>query len=98
MCIYISLSNYYNAVSKNDYKLKNALPLRLSLNLDTPVSKTSNTGFLNKMVSKTYNIRLLNKMVFLLQSFIIVGYSRLFDKYFVTYNVRILDGSLEEVY
>jgi hypothetical protein len=36
-------------------------------------------------------------MVFLLQASIIIGYSRQIDKYFVTYNVRILDSSLEEV-
>jgi hypothetical protein len=36
-------------------------------------------------------------MVFLLQASIIIEYSRQFDKYFVTYNFRILDGSLEEV-
>jgi hypothetical protein len=36
-------------------------------------------------------------MVFLLQVYIIIEYSREFDKYFVTYNVRILDGTLEEV-
>jgi hypothetical protein len=41
------------------------------------------------------NISRLNKMVFLLQASIIIGHSRQFDKYFVTYNVRILDGSLE---
>jgi hypothetical protein len=43
------------------------------------------------------NICLLNKMIFLLQASIIIGYSRQLDKYSVTYNVRILDGSLEEV-
>jgi hypothetical protein len=35
-------------------------------------------------------------MVFLLQAFIIIWYSGQFDKYFVTYIVRILDGCLEE--
>jgi hypothetical protein len=44
-----------------------------------------------------YNICLLNKTIFLLQTSIIIEYSRQLDKYFVTYNVRILDGSLEEV-
>jgi hypothetical protein len=28
MCMYISLSNYYNVTSKNDYKLKNILPCK----------------------------------------------------------------------
>jgi hypothetical protein len=36
-------------------------------------------------------------MVFLLQASIIIGYSRQFDKYLVTYNVYMLDGSSEEV-
>jgi hypothetical protein len=43
------------------------------------------------------NISLLNKMTFLLQVCIIVGHSIQFDKYFVTYNVSILDVSLEKV-
>jgi hypothetical protein len=43
------------------------------------------------------NISLLNKMVFLLRVSIIIGYSSQFDKYFVTYNVRIFDSFLEEV-
>jgi hypothetical protein len=59
------------------------------------VSKTSNISHQNKTVSKTSNINLLNKMVFLLQASIIIGYSRQFDKYLVTYNVCILDGCLE---
>jgi hypothetical protein len=52
---------------------------------------------LNMTVSIMSNICLLNKMIFLLQASIIIGYSRQLDKYSVTYNVRILDGSLEEV-
>jgi hypothetical protein len=64
------------------------------LNLNKTVSKMSNISLLNKTNSKTSNISLLNKMVFLLKASIIIGYSRQFDKYFVTYNVRILDGSL----
>jgi hypothetical protein len=64
------------------------------LNLNKTISKTSNISLLNKTNSKTFNMRLLNKMVFLLQAYIIIGYSRQFDKYFVTYNVRILYGSL----
>jgi hypothetical protein len=36
-------------------------------------------------------------MVFLLQVSIIIGYSIRFDKYFMSYNIRIRDGSLEEV-
>jgi hypothetical protein len=54
----------------------------------------SNISLLNKTVSKTSIISHLNKMVFLLKSSIIVGYSRQFDKYFMTYNVCILYGSL----
>jgi hypothetical protein len=34
-------------------------------------------------------------MVFLLRVCIIIGYSNQFDKYFVTYNVRIFDSFLE---
>jgi hypothetical protein len=36
-------------------------------------------------------------MVFLLQTSIIIGYSSQFHKYFETYNIRILDSSLEGV-
>jgi hypothetical protein len=57
----------------------------------------SNMSPLNKTVFKTSNISLLNTMVFLLRVFIIIGYSSQFDKYFVTYNVRIFDSSFEEV-
>jgi hypothetical protein len=57
----------------------------------------SNISLLNKTVSKTSIISLLNKMVFLLKSSIIVGYWRQFHKYFMTYNVCILYGSLEAV-
>jgi hypothetical protein len=67
------------------------------LNLNKTVIKTSNISLLNKTVSKTSNITLLNKMVFLLRVSIIIEYSSHFDKYFVTYNVRIFYGSLEEV-
>ena len=70
---------------KNDYKLKNVM-----------LCKSFCLNF-NKTVSKASNISLLNKMVFLLQASITIGYSRQFDKYFVTYNVRILDSSLEKV-
>jgi hypothetical protein len=52
--------------------------------------------YFNKTVSKTSNISILNKMVFPLQASIIIGYTRQFDKYFVTYNVCILDDSLEK--
>ena len=83
---------------KNDYKLKNVMLCKsFCLNFNKTVSKASNISLLNKTVSKTSNISLLNKMVFLLQASITVGYSRQFDKYFVTYNVRILDSSLEKV-
>jgi hypothetical protein len=96
--MYNSLSKYYNMVSQNDYKLKNVLPCKsFHLILNKMVMKTSNINILNKTISKTFNISLLNKMVFLLQASIIIGYSRQIDKYFVTYNVRILDSSLEEV-
>jgi hypothetical protein len=84
MCMYISLLNYYIAVSKNDYKLENGLSY-----------KSFRLNF-NKTVFKTSNISILNKMVFLLQASIIIGYTRQFDKYFVTYNVCILDDSLEK--
>jgi hypothetical protein len=57
----------------------------------------SNISLLNKTVFKTSNISLLNKIVFLLRVSIIIGYSSQFDKYFVTYNVRIFNSSLEEV-
>ena len=70
---------------KNEYKLKNVLPCK-SFRLN-----------LNKTLPKTSNISLLNKMVFLLRVSIIIEYSSHFDKYFVTYNVRIFDSSLEEV-
>ena len=97
VCIFlfqITITRYL----KNDYKLKNVLPCKsFCLNLNKTVPKTSNISLLNKTVSKTSNISLLNKMVFLLQASIIVGYSRQFDKYFVTYNVRILDVSLKKV-
>jgi hypothetical protein len=83
---------------KNDYKLKNDLSYKsFHLNLIKTVSKTSNISILNKSVSRTSNISPLNKMVILLQASIIIGYSRQFNKYFVTYNVSILDGSLEKV-
>jgi hypothetical protein len=62
------------------------------LNLNKTVIKTSNI-----CLSKTSNITLLNKMVFLLRVSIIIEYSSHFDKYIVTYNVRIFDSSLEEV-
>jgi hypothetical protein len=98
MCMYISLSNYYNVVSKNEYKLKNVLPCKsFRLNLNKTLPKTSNISLLNKTVSKTSNTSLLNKMIFLLRVSIIIGYSSQFDKYFVTYHVCIFDGSLEEV-
>jgi hypothetical protein len=58
-----------------------------SLNLNKTVSKTSNISHQNKTVSKTSNINLLNNMVFMLQASIIIGYSRQFDNYLVTYNV-----------
>jgi hypothetical protein len=67
MCMYISLSNYYNMISKNDYKLKNVLPCKsFRLNLNKMVTKMSNTSLQNKTVSKTSIISHLNKMVFLL--------------------------------
>jgi hypothetical protein len=67
MCMYISLSNYYNMISKNDYKLKNVLPCKsFRLNLNKTVTKMSNISLLNKIVSKTSIISHLNKMVFLL--------------------------------
>jgi hypothetical protein len=68
MCMYISLSNYYNMISeKNDYKLKNVLLCKsFRLNLNKTVTKMSNISLLNKTVSKTSIISHLNKMVFLL--------------------------------
>jgi hypothetical protein len=49
------------------------------------------------MFPKTSNISLLNKMVFLLQASIIIEYCRQFNKYLLTDNVCILDGSLAKV-
>jgi hypothetical protein len=68
MCMYISLSNYYNVISeKNDYKLKNVLSCKsFRLNLNKTVTKMSNISLLNKTVSKTSIFSHLNKMVFLL--------------------------------
>jgi hypothetical protein len=68
MCMYISLSNYYNVMTgKIDYKLKNVLPCKsFRLNLNKTVTKMSNISLLNKTVSKTSIISHLNKMIFLL--------------------------------
>jgi hypothetical protein len=67
MCMHNFISNYYNTISNNDYKLKNVISCKsFHLNLNKTVSKTSNISLLNKTFSKTYNIILLNKMVFLL--------------------------------
>jgi hypothetical protein len=42
MCMHIFLSNYYNTISNNDYKLKNVLPCKsFRLNLNKTVPKTS---------------------------------------------------------
>jgi hypothetical protein len=67
MCMYISLSNYYNVMSENDYKLKNVLPCKsFHLNLNRTVTKMSNISLLNKTISKTSITSHLNQMVFLL--------------------------------
>jgi hypothetical protein len=67
MCMYISLSNYYNMMSENDYKLKNVLSCKsFRLNLNKTVTKMSNISLLNKTVCKMSIISHLNKMVFLL--------------------------------
>jgi hypothetical protein len=98
MCMYVALSNYLNLVSQKYYKLINVVPCKsFLLNLNKTVHKMSIINFLNKTHSKTSNISLLNKMVFLLQASIIIGYSKQFDKYFVIYNIHILNSSLEKV-
>jgi hypothetical protein len=46
ICVCTCLSNYYSAVSQNDYKLKNILSFKsICLNRNKTVHKTSNISF-----------------------------------------------------